>query len=238
MQKAIVSPYHRDMGCRSVLLGTPLLLGILELGHPLLDHTNPIKMLAPIVTWWIVLHLLLIPLFALMGWTFFLLLRGIENRAASLCRYATVTYISFTIGYDTLVGLNSGILTNNALALPNAQQSIVQNAMQQLFMSTPILLSYYILLGSGIVAICSAAWALAHAGVPCLPVFVLVGTVLSAYSHATPFGPLGSACFFVAALWIELVWRKMPQKEDDALIVTPASQKEEKPLLNVSSGEQ
>jgi len=46
-----------------------------------------------------------------------------------------------------------------------------------------------------------------------LPVIVLLGTVLTAYSHALPFGPLGSACFFISALWIELVWRKSSSEE-------------------------
>ena len=224
MQDTSISQYRRDTLRRAVLLGTPLLLVVLELGHPLLDHTNPIKMLAPITTWWITLHLLLVPLFALMGWAFYLLLRGIENKAATFCRFATVVYISFTIGYDTLVGLNSGILASNALALPNAQQAIIQGAIQQLFMSAPIILTYYILLGSGIVAICSAALALAQAGVPRLPIFVLLGTLLSAYSHATPFGPLGSACFFLAALWIELVWRKVPQPGNEVIAETFVTQ--------------
>src|SRR5207302_9258815 len=98
MHNPIAGAHRRDVSRRVVLLGTPLILGILELGHPLLDHMNPIRMLAPIVTWWIILHLLLVPLFALMGWTLFLLLEGVQNRAATLCRYATVIYISFTIG--------------------------------------------------------------------------------------------------------------------------------------------
>ncbi|HYL44464.1 MAG TPA: hypothetical protein VEU97_13860 [Ktedonobacteraceae bacterium] len=223
MQSTIDVARRRELLLRVVLLGTPVLLGILELGHPLLDHMNTIKMLAPIVDWWIILHLLLVPLFALMGWTFFLLLRGIQNGAATLCRYATVIYISFSIGYDTLVGLNSGILASNALTMPNAQRAIVQDAIRQMFMSAPIFLTYYTLLGSGIVSICAATWALARAGVPRLPVFVLLGTLLSAYSHATPFGPLGSACFFLAALWIELVWRKVPKGEGEVApsVVTP-----------------
>src|SRR5438132_14166770 len=84
MQNAIVSLRRQDVLRRVVLLGTPLILGILELGHPLLDHMNPIKMLAPIVTWWIILHLLLVPLFALMGWMLFLLLQDVHNRAATV----------------------------------------------------------------------------------------------------------------------------------------------------------
>jgi len=181
---------------------------------------------------------LLVPLFALMGWMLFLLLQDVHNRAATLSRYATVVYISFTIGYATAVGLNSGIHVSNAVALPRAQQAVKHQAMHQLFVNPAIILSYYILLGAGIVSISSAAWALSRAGIPRLPVFVLLGAILSAYSHATPFGPLGSACFFLAALWIELVWRKVARKENDAMAVSPATLREGEILVNVSSGEQ
>ncbi len=200
---------RRHIGWRRIiLLGTPALLILLELGHPPLDHMHTISMLTPIVSWWIVLHMLLVPLFALMGWTFFLLLEGVQNRAATLCRYLTVVYISFSIGYDTVAGLNSGILVSNAVPLPPTQQAVVQGMISQLFTSPAIVLSYDILLISGIASISLAALALARAGVPWLPVLILLGTILSAYSHALPFGPLGTTCFFLAALWIELVWRK------------------------------
>src|SRR5689334_563672 len=109
MQNMTMSTRHQVRRRRIVLLGTPVLLGLLEFGHPLLDHMHTISMLAPIVTWWIVLHMLLVPLFALMGWTFFLLLDGVQNNVATLCRYTTVIYIAFSIGYDTAVGLDSGI---------------------------------------------------------------------------------------------------------------------------------
>jgi len=112
------------------------------------------------------LHLLLVPLFALMGVALYLLLQGVQNRAATLSRYATVVYISFTIGYDMAVGLTSGIFVSNVITLPNAQQAVVQQAMHQFFASPAITLSYFILLGSGIVSICAAAWALSRAGVP------------------------------------------------------------------------
>src|SRR5690348_17229833 len=40
MQIAIVSSQRQEMVRRIVLLGTPIALIILELGHPLLDHMN------------------------------------------------------------------------------------------------------------------------------------------------------------------------------------------------------
>ena len=191
-----------------LLLGTPLLLGILELGHPLLDHDNPVQMLAPIATWWIILHFLLIPLFVLMGVAFFLLLQGIERRAATLSRYAMIVHIAFAIGYDTAVGLNSGILTNEALSQPAAQQSVIQHALQGIYTNPAITLSGYTLLAAGLLAVSAAVWALLRSGVPRLPALILLGMFFSVYSHANPFGPLGSACFFLSALWIVRVWRR------------------------------
>jgi hypothetical protein len=238
MQTAIVSSRRQELLRRIILLGTPLVLGVLELGHPLLDRANPIKMLAPISTWWIILHLLLIPLFALMGYAIFILIRDINSPSATLCRYVTVIYISFAIGYDALVGLASGVLVSNASTLTNAQQSILLEAMHQFYISPAITVSGYILVISGIVSICAAAWALYHAGVPLLPVIVLLGTVLTAYSHALPFGPLGSACFFIAALWIELVWRKSPSGEKHGMGNVGATHKDEVLTWNVAGGEQ
>jgi len=207
---------------RIVLFGTLLILVVLELGHPLLDHANPIGMLAPIATWWIVLHILLVPLFALMGYSLFLLLQRVHSTAATISRCATVIFVAFEVGYDTAVGLNSGILVYNATALPVAQQGVVQKALQELYGNPAIVISYYVFFLAGVVAICSAAWALYRVGVPRLPVIVLLGTLLSTYSHALPYGPVGTTCFLLAVLWIELAWRNSPRMEGSPVAVSPA----------------
>lgn len=42
---------------RALVLGPPLVLGLLELGHPGVTPSTPIvATLAPIATWWTVLH--------------------------------------------------------------------------------------------------------------------------------------------------------------------------------------
>ncbi len=71
-----------------------------------------------------------------------------------------------------------------------------------------------------------------------MPVIVLLGTVLTAYSHALPFGPLGSACFFISALWIELVWRKSSSEEKHGAKIAASTHKDEVFTGNVASGEQ
>lgn len=237
MQSTIVSPRHWEVLRRIVLLGTPIALIILELGHPLLDHMNPIRMLAPIATWWIVLHVLLIPLFALMGYSLFLLLQGVHSIAATISRCATIIFVAFEVGYDTAVGLNSGILVYNATTLPVTQQSVVQQALQQLYGNPAIVICYYVFFFAGIVAICSAAWALYRAGVAVLPVIVLLGTLISTYSHALPFGPLGTTCFFIAVLWIELFWRRSRGKESEATAIPPVRDLHESLPVEVSSAE-
>ena len=74
---------------RSLLFGVPLLLGILELGHPALLPGDPIvDTIGPIVTWWTTLHVLQVPLFALLGLAVVMLLRDIENQAATISRWA------------------------------------------------------------------------------------------------------------------------------------------------------
>ncbi|HEU0004185.1 MAG TPA: hypothetical protein VFQ36_24990 [Ktedonobacteraceae bacterium] len=219
MQRATVFSPRQNMLRRIVLFGTPVVLIPLELGHPLLDHANPIGMLAPIASWWIVLHILLVPLFALMGYSLFLLLQGVHSTAATISRCATVIFVAFEVGYDTAVGLNSGILVYNATALPVAQQGIIQKALQGIYGNPSIVISYYVFFLAGVVAICSAAWALYQVGVPRFPLIVLLGTLFATYSHALPYGPVGTTCFLLAVLWIELAWRRSASMEGDSIVI-------------------
>jgi len=70
---------------RLVLLGVPLLLGILELGHPALLPGDPVvATIGPIATWWTTLHVLQVPLFALLGFAVIILVRDIDNQAATM----------------------------------------------------------------------------------------------------------------------------------------------------------
>ena len=53
---------------RLIMFGVPLVLGLLELGHPaLLPGDDIVATIAPIATWWTILHVLQVPLFALLG---------------------------------------------------------------------------------------------------------------------------------------------------------------------------
>lgn len=237
MQHIMVHEHRANLLRRSILFGTPLMLGLLEIGHPLLDHMHPIKTVAPIASWWIILHVLQIPLFGLMGCAFFLLLQGIHNRAANLSRCAVIIYISFAIGYDTVAGLSTGILVSNARILPIAQQTVMQYSIRQLLASPAIDFSYLVLIIAGSVSICATAWALFGAGIPLLPLFVLLGSLVTVYSHAVPFGPIGNAFFLLAVLWIELERQRLSDKEKNLEQVLPASEVPKNDDMHVLSRE-
>ena len=76
---------------RSVLIGAPLILGLLELGHPAIWPGDAISAaLQPIATWWTALHVLQVPLFALLGLAVFLLVQDLELWVATVSRYAII----------------------------------------------------------------------------------------------------------------------------------------------------
>src|SRR5262249_59626164 len=56
---------------RGVMIGVPLLLGALEVFHPpspfLPGGSTVVEMIAAVRVWWVILHIVQLPLFALLG---------------------------------------------------------------------------------------------------------------------------------------------------------------------------
>ena len=70
---------------RALVLGPPLVLGLLERGHPGVMPGTPIAAtLAPIATWWTVLHVAQVPLFALLGLAVWRLVHDLDGRAGRI----------------------------------------------------------------------------------------------------------------------------------------------------------
>jgi hypothetical protein len=109
----------------SVIFGVPVLLGLLELGHPAFWVSDPvIDTLGPIAIWWTALHVAQVPLFALLGLAVVLLLRDLEGRAALVSRCASPFSSSF-IPPSTLQSASpaaSCSSTSARLTRPNARR--------------------------------------------------------------------------------------------------------------------
>lgn len=188
---------------RAVVLGVPLVLGVLELGHPaLLPGENIFETLAPITSWWIGLHLLQIPLFALMGLAVLLLVRNLDGRPARISRWAISIFIVVYPAFDAAVGVASGIVVRTASSLESGERGTVEAALQALFWG-PVTGSMA-LIGSGcwLVALVAAAWAWRQVRAPAYAVAALaLSGVLLAVAHIRPFGPLACLFFLVGAAW-------------------------------------
>ncbi|MBE9167145.1 hypothetical protein IQ238_06230 [Pleurocapsales cyanobacterium LEGE 06147] len=199
---------------RPIVLGTPLALGILELWHPRYFPRVFFDLL-PRVEQWLTVHLLQLPLFGLLALAVYLLINGLSGLAATISRIALWFFIVFYTALDAIAGIATGILIRNASELPPDQQAIIARAVQALFFN-PIAGGYISVISiiglfGWIIAVFAAAIALYRAGAPRLPVILLALSFIFGV-HPRPTGPLGMAFFFVAAVWLELVWQRSSLK--------------------------
>jgi hypothetical protein len=154
---------------------------------------------------WIFVHTSLLLFTPLLGIAAFMLLRGIEGRAAALSRIALVFFLVFYTAYEVTIGLGTGILVDYANGLPPAEQAAVADAIQH-YNGNAILADPSISLVLGflgwVVAMLAAAVALRSAGAG-WPVTVLVGLAALFAIHPPPVGPFGLVCFAAAGVLIE-----------------------------------
>jgi hypothetical protein len=93
---------------RLTIFGTPVGLGILAAIHPMTPAGN--------IGVWNLIHLLQIPLAALLGVAVLLMLDGVEGVAATAVRLAVVPWAATFAAYDATAGLATGILADFAHA--------------------------------------------------------------------------------------------------------------------------
>jgi hypothetical protein len=191
---------------RAVLIGVPLVLGVLEIGHPaLLPAENIFETLAPISTWWTILHVLQIPLFASMGLAVWLLVRDLDGRPAQISRGAIAVFIVVYPAFDAAVGVSSGVIVHTTGSLDPAQRGAVEAGLQALFWGPVTGTMAIVGSVSWVVALVAAAWAWRRAGAPLYVVGALaLSGVLLGVSHIRPLGPLACLFFLIGAGWVAL----------------------------------
>ena len=194
---------------RLVLLGTPLVLGALEIWHPVGLGPNKVQGLLPQVDWWITLHLLQIPLFGLLAWAAVLLTNGYSGPAVLISRLALGAFAIFYVAFDAIVGVATGVVARRARDLPVDQLAGLEQAVRALFASEGN--QWVADLGryGWLIGLFAAVAVLYRAGRPLPPLALLAwATVLFWWSHEPPFGPLGMFGFCLAAAWLELAPRR------------------------------
>jgi len=150
-----------------------------------------------------VLHVLQIPLFALLGIASYLLLRQFTGRMALVGRVASLVFVVVYPAFDAAVGVASGVMLQSLGTLSLDQRAALEASLRALFWG-PVTLS--------LAAVGAASWLLALASLSYLwrkcgaPMYVAVAFaasgILLAIAHVRPLGPLACLGLFVAAAWV------------------------------------
>jgi hypothetical protein len=141
---------------RSLILSTPLALGLLEALHPVIhDARTAYQVLEQQVGWWIAFQLLQIVLSCLLALLVLRLLAGRHGPVATLSRIGLAIFLLCCLAYEGVIGIGTGLLVAHANALALAarlcllpQSSIVEAI--AVYYSSPI--------GTGLVVLGGLAW--------------------------------------------------------------------------------
>lgn len=192
---------RRVLGFRRVFLVlVPAVTAVLLALHP--PETGSAFDLRGSTDRWLVVHvglLVMIPLLAIAVW---MLLNGIDRRAATVSRAMLVPFVAFYAAFESMVGIGTGVLINETDALPAAVRPGAEALTERWWdvpMPVPLIATAAIL--SWVVAVGAAAIAHARARSP-LPVVIglVAATVFFALGHPGVTGVLGMVGLLVAAV--------------------------------------
>ena len=191
---------------RAVLFGVPFLYLVLGLLHP---TSNP--ELGDETGFFIGLHVVQLFLIGGLAYALWLLVEGLDSRAA---RFARALILPFVIAYtalDAVLGLAWGIAAQKANELPAPDQAAAGRLIHNL--NEPELFGYIGYFGAGLLWLAVALTVVTALGKkaprPALALMAL-GALVFALGHARPMGPIGMALFLAGIAWLEL----RPRREE------------------------
>ncbi len=175
---------------RLLLLGPPLALLPMMVLHQLVDQLDDPGT-------FLVLHLFLLPLFALMAPAFWALLDGVDGPAARLARAAAFVFLVGYVAFDAISGIAASVVL--AGGPPGAM-----DATRALWAAGPGSLPLTVALWAWRVAVLASAYALWRAGRPALPLILLAASTLWLNAdHGGLQGIIVFGGFALAAAWLE-----------------------------------
>jgi hypothetical protein len=184
---------------RAVLFVVPGLYVALGIVHP---TDNP--EVGDATTLWMSLHLAQLILIAGLAWVLWLLVDGIDNRAARVARALIIPYVVLYTTLDAILGLAWGVVAHQAAKLAPTDQSAAQRLLDE-FLLEPSASGYVLYFGAGLLWLAVAVAAVAaNARAPMGARMLMAGgAVLFALGHPQPTGPLGMALFLVGIFLLE-----------------------------------
>jgi hypothetical protein len=190
---------------RLLLLGTPLILVVVGFIHP---GGTTLSARAAAAEMTFVLHLLLIPVFSLIGLAGCCLTSGLRGRAVRVSRTALGMFAILYVALDTFAGVSQGGSFLLARTFPAEQQAALYEFAFAVLtgpLGSGVILGLFVAgTLAWIVGLSAAAIALGRSGVAREPrILMLLAGVLLIGDHSTIYGSLAFGCFFLAAAWLE-----------------------------------
>jgi hypothetical protein len=198
------APANRDRilssGELAFVISVPVAWGILLLFHPL-GGDGFYEVIDGNVTAWITVHIgmgIFVPLFAA---AIFLLLRGVEGTAATVSRIGLAVFAVLYAAWELVLGVGTGILTEEVNALPDAEQAVGADLVDS-YAENGVIVVLSVVGSTGLgVAMIGAAVALRGAyGLGWVPLLLILIAIPLIALHEPPFGPIGLAMFIGAVL--------------------------------------
>jgi hypothetical protein len=185
---------------RVVLFGVPSLYLLLGLLHP---TANPeVGDDTGLFIW---LHIAQLVLIGGLAYMFWLLVEGLDGRAATVARALILPFVIVYTALDAVLGIAWGIVAQKANELPVADQAAAGRLIDALLEPEP--LGYVLYFGAGLlwlaVALSVVTALRGRAPWPALALMAIGATVF-ALGHARPMGPIGMAFFLAGVAWLEL----------------------------------
>jgi len=102
-----------------ILFGAPLFVGVINIFHPVYFRPTGIYGgIQGVVEWWITLHILNLFGFALVGFAVLLLIEDQHGITASIAKIGLAIFIPTYAGFDSIIGIGTGILVRYAKGIP------------------------------------------------------------------------------------------------------------------------
>jgi len=193
---------ERNLLARRILVICPALaLAVLETLHP---NPSGTKDAIQSADWFFWFHMIQLPLVALVAVSVFLLTSGLQNRMASISRWAAAVFAAFFSAYDAAAGIATGFAWRQAQDMSASDQAAVVEATKDLPGVSLIFLISIIGTGAWVVAVVAAAIAVRRNGAPRGPYILLIMSgIFLLGGHPFPAGTVAFTCFLAAAVWLE-----------------------------------
>jgi hypothetical protein len=200
---------------RAFLFGVPFLYLVLGLFHP---TSNP--EVGDEAGLFIGLHIAQLVLIGGLAYALWLLVDGIDSRAASVARALILPFAIAYTALDAILGVAWGIVAQKANQLAVADQAAAGRLLDELLKDDAF--GYALYWGAGLLWL-AAALAVVIALRKSTPrpalVLIAIGALVFAVGHPRPTGPVGMALFVAGVAWLEL--RPLRAKAPEAVSVQP-----------------